>query len=148
MNRPLKYSLIALLVVALVLVRKFETILFYDPFLAYFHGKIDRASYPEYALWKVIGNVFFRYMLNTAISLLLLRLIFNDKKIVRFAALVYGVFLLFLLPVYGYLVTHYFEMGENMGFYIRRFLIQPMLLLVLIPAFFYLKIQSKNTVSK
>lgn len=135
MNKWLRYTLIALLVMSLVLVRKFESVLFYDPFLRYFHGKIGRAYYPDYDLPKVIWNVAFRFLLNAFLSLMIIWLIFLNKRYVTFSACIYFIFLLLLLPLYIYLVTHYFDMGNNLGFYIRRFLIQPLLLLLLIPAF-------------
>src|SRR5690606_331688 len=101
----------------------------------YFRGKTGRLHYPEYDFAKLIGNVFFRYSLNTVLSLFIIGLVFREMRYVRFSAYVYLIFLLLLLPLYGYLVIHYFEMGDNIGFYIRRLLIQPMLLLLLLPAF-------------
>lgn len=146
MNKWLRYSLVVVLVIALVLVRKFETTLFYDPFLEYFHGRIERAYYPEYDLWKVVLNVMYRYLLNSLISLLIIGLVFNKKSYVKFSAYVYVVFLLLLLPIYIYLVEHYFELGNNIGFYVRRFLIQPLLLLILLPALGVYKPDSQNRV--
>ena len=55
----------------------------------------------------------------------------------KFSAAVLVAFLIILLPVYIYFIENEFHLGENIGFYIRRFLIQPLLLLILIPAFFY-----------
>lgn len=144
MNQLLRYVLILFLVIALVLVRKYEITLFYDPFLEYFHGKIGRAYYPDYNITKVLTSIVFRYVLNSVISLLIIGLIFLNKKYISFSSVLYALFLIILLPVYVYLVKNYFELGENMGFYIRRFLIQPIFLLILIPAFFYLKINTRK----
>lgn len=134
MNKWLRYLCIASLLIGLILVRKFENVLFYDPFLNYFHGKTGRAYYPDYDLLKVILHVAFRYLLNSVLSILLIWFIFLNKRYVQFSACAYFVLFILLLPIYIYLVIHYFEWGDNIGFYIRRFLIQPLLLLLLAPA--------------
>ncbi|HAD79058.1 MAG TPA: exosortase F system-associated protein, partial [Flavobacteriaceae bacterium] len=36
-NKYLRYAIAVLLVFGLILVRKFEDVLFYDPFIKYFH---------------------------------------------------------------------------------------------------------------
>lgn len=141
MNKWIRYALIAFVAVCLILVRKFEIVLFYDPFLKYFQGPMGREFYPEYDLMKVMISVTFRYAINAFLSLMIIALAFRRKSYVKFAMLIYLVFLVLLLPLYMYLATHYFELGENIGFYIRRLLIQPLLLLILIPAFYYLKIE-------
>lgn len=146
MNKWIRYSLVAILVLLLILVRKFEGSLFYDPFLKYFHGHIGRAFYPEYDLMKVLLSVLFRYAVNTSISLGIIWLIYCNKSFVKFSLLIFAVFFIALLPLYSYLVQHYFELGNNFGFYVRRFLIQPILLLILVPALSTYK--SQNTVQK
>lgn len=134
MNKALRCAGIVLLLTGLVLVRKFETVLFYDPFLSYFRGKTGRAYYPEYDFSKIIIHITFRYSLNAVLSLALIWLIFFNRRYVWFSAYTYTALFILLLPVYMYLVLHYFELGDNIGFYIRRFLIQPILLLLLVPA--------------
>ena len=137
MNKWIRYALAGVLVFCLVLVRRFETELFYDPFLAYFKGDFYNAVFPEYDLTKVGLNIIFRYFLNFMISLGIIWLLFWNKNYVKFSAIVWVSFLIILVPVYVYFIESQFSLGENIGFYIRRFLIQPMLLLILIPAFFY-----------
>lgn len=139
MNKWVRYALAAALVFCLILVRTFETELFYDPFLQFFKGDFINSKYPDYDLAKVIWNIIYRYSINSIISILIIGLIFWNKKSVTFSLYVYLGFLAILLPVYIYFVETEFSLGENIGFYIRRFLIQPMLLLILIPAFYYQK---------
>lgn len=146
MSKWIRYSLIALLIVLLVLVRRYESVLFYDPFLKYFHGHLGKTFYPEYDLIKVIISVCFRYIINAAISLGIIWLIYNNKGFVKFSLLVLLTFFVALLPLYIYLVQHYFELGNNFGFYVRRFLIQPVLLLILVPALS--TYQSQNIANK
>ena len=54
--------------------------------------------------------------------------------------------LIVLLPIYNYLISTQFSSGEMIFFYVRRFLIQPMFLLILVPCFYYQEIQYKKTV--
>lgn len=137
MNKWLRYLLVFLFIIGLILVRKFEDNLFYDPFLAFFKGDYLHNPFPEYDLGRIATNVIFRYSLNTLLSLLIIGTLFWDRQKVKFAFYVMCGFLVLLLPLYLYLIEIRFSLGENFGFYVRRFLIQPMLLLVLIPAFYY-----------
>lgn len=137
MKKWLRFLLAGILIFGLILVRKFEDILFYDPFLSYFKGDTLNQSFPEYDDFKIILNISFRYLLNSLLTLGIIALIFKDRRKVKFTAIVLLLFLIVLLPVYLYFIHIQFSLGENIGFYIRRFLIQPMLLLILIPAFYY-----------
>lgn len=139
MNKWLRYLLAAVLVFCLILVRGFEKELFYDPFLEFFKGDYINDTYPAYDLTKVILSIVSRYLINTIISILIIGLIFWSRKYMLFTTFVYAGFFLILLPIYVYFVETEFSLGENLGFYIRRFLIQPVLLLILIPAFYYQK---------
>lgn len=144
MNKWLRYLLAAVLVFCLVLVRKYETELFYDPFLKFFKGDFINNEYPEYDLTRVVLSIISRYLINTIISILIIGLIFWSRKYMLFTSYVCAGFFLILLPIYIYFVETEFSLGENMGFYIRRFLIQPILLLVLIPAFYYQQFLGAN----
>lgn len=144
MNKWLRYLLAAVLVFCLILVRKYETDMFYDPFLQFFKGDYINNAFPEYDLTRVILSVISRYLINTIISILIIGLIFWSRKYMLFTSYVYVGFFVILLPIYIYFVESEFSLGENMGFYIRRFLIQPILLLVLIPAFYYQKFLARK----
>ncbi len=133
----LNYLIAFALVFGLILVRMYESQLFYDPFLQYFKGDYFNAEFPKYDLNKIGLNIVFRYVLNTLISLGIIWFLFKDKQKLRFTIFVSLVFLIVLLPIYLYMIKTEFSIGQNIGFYIRRFLIQPMLVLMLVPAFFY-----------
>lgn len=137
MKKWLRFFLITTLIFGLILVRAFENQLFYDPFLKFFKGDFLHSPLPEYNLTKVAFGIVFRYFLNSILSLGIIWLIFRDFRKLKFTALVLVGFLIILLPIYLYMIEIDFRFGENVGFYIRRFLIQPMILLVLIPAFYF-----------
>jgi exosortase F-associated protein len=137
MNKWIRFALAGLLVFCLIMVRAFETKVFYDPFLAYFKGDFYHKAFPEFDWTKVILNVSFRYLINSILSILVIWFLFWNKKYAKYAALILIGFFIILLPTYLWMIQNEFKIGENFGFYIRRFLIQPYLLLILIPAFYY-----------
>lgn len=147
MSKWIRYIFTAVLIFGLILVRKYEDILFYDPFLAFFKGDFLNKEFPEYDLARISIHIIFRYLLNSILTLGIIGLLFWSWKYVKFTALVLLGFLLILLPLYLFMIESEFSIGENLGFYIRRFLIQPMVLLILIPAFYYQKFL-KNQHSK
>ncbi len=54
--------------------------------------------------------------------------------------------LVFLItfPIYLYLVYTEFDSGLLLAFYVRRFVIQPIILLLIIPMFYYMDVKNKN----
>jgi len=93
------------------------------------------------ALWV---NIAFRYLLNALISLLILWLVFLDKSIMKFSSLLY--FALFILFFTVFSIMIYTSDGSDnllVLFYVRRFLIQPLFLLILLPAFYFQKQKSR-----
>jgi len=120
-----------------VFVRFRESELFYDPFLTYFKGYYQQSPLPELDVGKLLFHIGFRYGIHLVLSIMILWVVFLEKGIVKFALLVYGLVFVLLLVVFAYLL-HSFEIGETASiFYVRRFLIQPLLLCILLPAFFY-----------
>ena len=134
----LRIGIIALLILLFGLIRIYENQLFYDPFLKYF--KLDNnLDLPKVNFLKLAIGLTFRYFLNTIISLAILYLIFLDLELTKFATLLYILFFVVLLCTL-YLVLEADQNPNKMIlFYVRRFLIQPIFLLVFIPAFFFQK---------
>jgi exosortase F-associated protein len=85
-------------------------------------------------------NTAFRFLLNTIISLTILYVVFQEKGIVKFSVFVYALAFLILFPWMVWLIANASpESNYNILFYVRRFLIQPIILLLLLPAFYYHK---------
>ncbi|MCW4469479.1 exosortase family protein XrtF [Flavobacterium sp. MFBS3-15] len=124
------------LFVLLVLVRFYEETLFYDPLLPFF--KREGKELPDYDSLKLFLGLAFRYGLNTLLSLGVIWLAFKDKAIIRLAAILYGVLFAVLCTVL-FIGLNAEKPNLLLIFYVRRFLIQPLLLLLLLPAFFYQK---------
>lgn len=142
MNNISKYILLFILFFLLILIRVFENELFYDPYLLFFQNDYLYIDSPRREVLKLTSFTTLRYALNSIISLGILYLVFKDKSIIRFSSLVYVVSFVLLMLVYLYFVVNPRQEDYYLFFNIRRFLIQPIILLVLLPAFYYYKLKA------
>lgn len=142
-HKFLKYLLACVGLLGLVAVRKFETVLFYDPLLQFFKNAWHH-QLPQMDLMKLYVHVFFRYMLNLLLTVLIVKVMFNNQAYVKFTIIVGLLGFLLLLPLYAYMINHQLNFGEMIFFYVRRFLIQPMFLIILIPCFYYQEMRNKK----
>ena len=136
-KKRLFWSLI--LISLLVTIRLFENQLFYDPFMNYFQSEYSHSPFPQINIFKLFFSLGIRFYLNSVISLVLLYVIYNDKQIVRFSALLYIILGSILMISFVFVLTFFAEESKMTLFYIRRFLIQPIFILLFIPAFYYQK---------
>lgn len=140
MIKMFKISIILLLFGLLVLVRLFEAELFYDPLLSFFKQDYLNSKVPNIKLGKLILNTGARYFINTLVSLLILWVAFKDKDVIKFSVLLYVLAVTLLLPWMAWLVANATpDSNYNVLFYVRRFLIQPLFVLLLLPAFYFHK---------
>lgn len=136
--------LIVLSALMLVLIRGFEDFLFYDPLLDFFKTDYTHQSIPEMNHLALLANLGFRYFINTIFSLLIIWSFFQDREIIKVSVFIYSVFFSILFAMFTYIIyTGHSGYENTMLFYVRRFLIQPLLLLVLLPAFFFHKFKSR-----
>lgn len=130
---------VVVLVMMLAVVRFYQEALFYDPLVPFF--KTDSVILPFLDMPKLLGGLTFRYVINTVLSLAILWFCFKDKNIIRLTSVLYGVF--FIVLMIAFIIVINAEKPNLLAlFYIRRFLIQPLLLILFIPAFYY---QRKNS---
>ncbi|MBW8362340.1 MAG: exosortase F system-associated protein [Kaistella sp.] len=135
----LKWLFVILGICGLVAVRIFEDILFYDPFLGYFHEASKKADFPEFDAVKLTINHLFRFFLNVLFSAVVVYFIFLNKKWTFQAVLLMCIVFALTFPIYLYCIHTKFEIGYLFSFYMRRFVIQPLILLLIIPLFYYRK---------
>ena len=134
-----------LMISLLLLIRAFESQLFYDPFLSYFEQDYINKPLPEFNTGLLFFGLLFRFSLNTIFSLGLLYFIFKDREIILLVAIFY-VLLFVILIVAFFFVLYFFKNQENLPlFYLRRFLIQPLFVFVFIPAFYFQKLEKPNS---
>ncbi|MGZ0017731.1 exosortase F system-associated membrane protein [Yeosuana sp. AK3] len=141
MNNSLKYTLLILLFGMLVLIRVFENQLFYDPYLLFFQNDYLYIDNPRREVFKLMTFTSLRYGLNTIISLAILYVVFKDVSMIKFSTLIYLFSFILLSLMYLYFVVNPKQEQYYLFFNIRRFLIQPILLLILLPAFYYYKLK-------
>lgn len=142
MRKSWKIPVIGMLVLLLVLVRLFEHELFYDPFMLFYQQGFS--AVPEAYPAELFFNVVVRYVINALISLAILYVVFESRSILRFSALLYVVVFLLLFPLFMYLVPHMQEDDFLAAFYVRRFLVHPILILILLPAFYYQRLKERS----
>lgn len=137
MSKIVRIPLIFGLFLLLIAVRAYGTKLFYDPFIYYFKNDYLSQPIPDYETTKLFLNILFRYAINTLISLGIIYLAFQKKTLVVFSIKFYVVAFFLMSVTYYLLLKTGFENGYLLGFYARRFLIHPIFVLVLLPAFYY-----------
>lgn len=139
MNKGFKYMAFFVLVGLLVLIRVFEEQLFYDPYLAFFKNDYLYIDSPRQEVFKLAAFTTLRYVLNTVISLGILFVLFKDLSVIKFSVLVYALAYVAFMSLFLYFVIHPKQEDYYLFFNVRRFLIQPLIALLLIPAFYYHK---------
>ena len=137
--KVLRILLIILGIFGLIGVRMVEESLFYDPFLSYFHAADKNAQFPDFEWSKLIINYIFRFLLNLALSALIVHFIFKNKEYTMQAVVLMLLVFAITFPIYLYCIHTKFEIGYLFSFYMRRFVIQPLILLLIIPLFYYRK---------
>ncbi|WP_282136527.1 exosortase F system-associated membrane protein [Seonamhaeicola maritimus] len=141
MGKFVKYIVLFLLFGLLILVRYFEDILFYDPYLVFFKNDYLYIDSPRREVAKLVLFTTLRFGLNTIISLSILYALFKSKSIIKFSVFIYLGSYILLMMVYMYFVVNPRQEDYYMFFNVRRFLIQPIILLLLMPAFYYHKLK-------
>jgi exosortase F-associated protein len=123
----------------LFLIRAFETTLFYDPLIDYFKNDYLHQKIDDIDSWRLLINLLYRYLLNSIISLGLIWILFKRKDYVKFSGVFFVLAFIILITVFLFLLKDNFQRGYLLFFYVRRFIIQPLFLLLLVPLFFYQK---------
>ncbi|MBL4663974.1 MAG: exosortase F system-associated protein [Flavobacteriaceae bacterium] len=121
------------------MIRIFEGELFYDPLISFFKLDHSTEQLPQFDDIKLVGFVALRFLMTTVISLGVLWVLFRKKDIIKLAGFLYIVLFVVLLVVFIFLIQSSESGGHLTLFYVRRFLIQPIFLLLLIPAFYFQK---------
>jgi exosortase F-associated protein len=127
---------IVTLLLLLVCIRIFQERLFYDPLLAFF--KLEGKVLPHYDGFKLFLGLALRYALNSSISLGIIYLVFRDRPMISLTTLLYIALFIMLIAAF-FIFLRSSNPNLLLLFYIRRFLIQPLFLILFLPAFYYQK---------
>lgn len=135
LNNKFKLFILGLLVLFLALIRIVEESLFYDPYLDYFKSDFINLPLPIVEKLKLFLNLLFRYSLNTIVSIAFIQIAFKDINFTKFVSALYVFLFIVLIVVFYFVIAFYEEENKMTLFYIRRFLIQPLFLLLFIPGY-------------
>jgi exosortase F-associated protein len=140
----LNFILVFAGILGLVSVRFLEDKIFYDPFLEFFKADYKVAQVPDFIWGKLMLSHFFRFALNLIFSAIVVHFMFLNKKWTIQAVFLMAVAFLFFFPIYLWCLYSKMEIGYLFTFSVRRFVIQPIILLLIIPIFYYRKKLGKS----
>lgn len=140
----LNWIIVIAAIFGLISVRFLENKIFYDPFLEYFKGDYKVAKIPDFVWGKLILSHFFRFLLNLVFSAIAIHFMFRSKVWTLQAALLITIAFLVFFPIYLWCLYGKMEVGYLFTFSVRRFVIQPIVLLLIIPIFYYRKKLKSN----
>jgi exosortase F-associated protein len=89
-------------------------------------------------------NKIVRFVLNDIFAILLIYALFKERKYLVFALVVQLCGMFFILLPYLVLKTYYPAYNGPLISYLHRLVVNPLLLVLLIPAFYYQRIQKKS----
>ncbi len=144
MKARYRIAAISILVLLLALIRYFQAYLFYDPLLEFFYSDYLHDKTPYFDTTNLLINVIYRFFLNSLISLAIIYVAFLDKSILRFSILLYSILFAVCFPVFMFLIFTIENQNFLALFYVRRFLIQPISVLILLPAFYYYRLKTRT----
>jgi exosortase F-associated protein len=82
-------------------------------------------------------GLFSRYSINSIITVLIIYLLFKEASIVKLTSFLLGVIFVVLIVALFLILNLSSHPDYLVVFYIRRFLIQPLFLILFVPAFYY-----------
>lgn len=135
LNNKFRLFILGSLVLFLALIRIVEESLFYDPYLDYFKSDFINLPLPIVNKLHLFLSLLFRYSLNTIVSIAFIQIAFKDINFTKFVSALYVFLFIVLIVVFYFVIAFYEEENKMTLFYIRRFLIQPLFLLLFIPGY-------------
>jgi exosortase F-associated protein len=142
--KNLKWFFVIFGLAGLIGVRTIESQLFYDPFLVFFKSADVNASFPEFTWFSLILNYLFRFALNLIFSLIIIQTLFQNKMWTIQALVLILIIFAITFSLYLFCIYTKFQIGYLFSFYMRRFVIQPLILLLIVPLFYYRKAQKEK----
>lgn len=138
-SHKIELLLVFVLTLLFVLIRVYQKTLFYDPFLTYFEYDYLYKPFPKYDSKLLYLNLIYRFGLNSLVSIGVIYVFFKNKSFLKLSILVYLTSLMILLLLFYIVVNSTTYSNYQYLFYVRRFLIQPLHVMLLVPAFYFQK---------
>ena len=135
----LRYFFVLLGILGLVGIRVVEDTVFYDPFIMFFKSADHSVVFPSFQWGKLVVSYIFRFGLNTFFSVWIIHFLFQNSNWSKQAFVLMALIFVIVFPIYLFCIYDKLEFGYLFSFYIRRFVIQPLPLLLIITVFYYRK---------
>ncbi|WP_438962740.1 exosortase F system-associated membrane protein [Nonlabens sp.] len=137
-TRVFSIIMVVALLFLMVGVRLFEVELFNDPLNNYFHSDFQKHPVPALNYIHVIAGTSLRYLFNMVISLWLLWYLYKKEMFIKAALWVYLFAFVILITAFIFLLHADSDLLKMALFYVRRFLIHPILLFIMVAGFYFL----------
>lgn len=144
MNKQQRFFYLTLGFVALVLLRPIGVGVLYDPLEIYFKNDYLKLPLPEMNLFLLGLSVSVKYFFNAFVSLKIIRFALMNDEYTNFSVKIYLWLFLVFFSTFFLLIVWSPSNSTLLLFYVRRFLMHPLLILVLIPAFYYQELKFKK----
>lgn len=135
----INWLIVVLGIFGLIGVRFMEDQLFYDPFIEYFRFADQSLDPPTFEWIRLIVSHLFRFSLNLLFSAIVIHFMFRNLRWTFQGIVLISLVFAITFPLYLYCVSTQFNIGYLFSFYMRRFVIQPLILLLIVPMFYYRK---------
>lgn len=131
--------------IGLALVYVGQKKIFYDPFLDFIYNPVSD-NYPDLAIGKYVFSKILRFLANDGLAILIIYGFFGPGKYVKFAAYILLFGLVVLLPIYLVLVIYFYQDTYSFLNHLHRLVLNPVLMMLLIPAFYSQKANAKKNI--
>jgi len=143
-QRIFSVVMIVVFLLGIIGVRYFEVALFQDELNDYFHSDFQNIPIPDISLLENIASTSLRFLINTVLSLWILWFLYKREDYLKASLWVYLFSFLILITAFTVL-NHLDGQWVKMAlFYVRRFLIHPLLLFILVAGCYFLKTKDFN----
>ena len=143
MNKYVKITFLGILFSLFLIIRAYGKVVFYDPLAVYFKNDYLHTSLPKIDTWHLLMHMLYRYILNSLVSLGIIWVVFQKKEYLKFSIVFFTIAFIILIAAFVFLLRNNFADGYLLPFYVRRFIIHPLFLLLLLPAFYYQKLSKE-----
>lgn len=133
-----------LLIIGIVLIRYFEVPLFQDSLNDYFHSDFQNIPIPDIGLWETVVSTSLRFLMNMVLSLWILWFLYKSEDYINASLWVYLFAFIILIIAFIALMQLNGQWVKMALFYVRRFLIHPLLLFILVAGCYFLKTRNKK----
>lgn len=138
-QRVFSVIMIVVLLLGIIGVRYFEVALFQDELNDYFHSDFQNIPIPQLSIIESVASTSLRFLMNTVLSLWILWFLYKRETYVKASLWVYLFAYIILISSFVVLIQLDAQWVKMALFYVRRFLIHPLLLFILVAGCYFLK---------